>query len=62
LITLKLLGFYAVFDLGKVIAIVEGAAEARRLSPHRAYKRFASRLAAEEFAAWWNYKDLSSRT
>lgn len=47
-------GYYAVFAEGYVRQIVEGAAEARSLTPDRAYKRFTTRIAAEEFAAWHN--------
>lgn len=49
-------GFYTVFDLGRIIAITEGVKDARKLSPHRGYKRHATRLEAEEFTAWWNYR------
>lgn len=51
--------YYAVFADGRVIAVVRGHKEARRLSPHRAYKSFMTRLRAEEFAAWWNYCRLN---
>lgn len=47
--------FYTIFELGRVTAIVTGADAARKISPHRAYKRFKCRVAAEEFAAWWNH-------
>lgn len=47
--------FFAVFHEGKVIKITHGYDKARALSPHRAYKRFRTQEAAEEFAAWWNY-------
>jgi len=49
-------GFYAVFRDGRVALICAGYEEAQRASPHRAYKRFATRLEAEEFAAWWNHE------
>lgn len=49
--------FYTVFENGEVIAICKGAAEARRLSPYRAYRAFPSRLEAEEFAMWWTYSN-----
>lgn len=52
--------YYAVFADGRVIAVVLGHKEARRLSPHRAYKSFMTRLRAEEFAAWWNYRSVST--
>ena len=54
--------FYVIFDSGKVIAIRKGATEARKLSPHRAYKPFKSELEAEEFAAWFNYTSTTART
>lgn len=47
--------FFAIFEYGKVIAICKGAAAARLLSPCRAYKSFATELAAQEWAAWFNY-------
>lgn len=50
------LNYYAIFDMGEVIAIRKGAAAARLLSPHRAYKSFTTELAAEEYAAWWNFR------
>lgn len=49
-------GYYTIFDYGRVIAICYGYRAARTLSPHRAYRRFSSRLQAEEFADWWNYE------
>lgn len=48
--------FYAVYNDGRVTAIIKGAMEARKLSPHRAYKPFPTKTAAEEYAAWWNYE------
>jgi len=48
--------FYAVYDMGRVIAITKGAAQARKISPHRAYKAFKTQLAAEEWAACHNYQ------
>jgi hypothetical protein len=48
-------GYYTVFADGRVIAICHGYREARQLTKCRAYKRFRTRLLAEEFAAWWNY-------
>lgn len=50
------LGYYVIFDFGKAIAVVEGAAQARLLMPCRGYRRFTTQLAAEEWAAWWNYE------
>lgn len=47
--------YYAVFNDGRVTAIIKGAMEARKLSPHRAYKPFKTRLDAEEYAAWHNH-------
>lgn len=49
--------YYAVFRDGRVIHICLGAAEARKLTPYRAYKSFANLQDAEEFASWWNYED-----
>lgn len=54
--------YYAVFCDGRVIHICLGAEEARRITPHRAYRSFRSRLEAEEFAAWWNYANTKERT
>jgi hypothetical protein len=48
--------YYAVFNDGRVTAVIKGAMEARKLSPHRGYKAFKSQLAAEEFAAWFNHE------
>lgn len=47
--------FYAIFDLGRVTAVIKGSRAARAASPHRGYKSFAQELEAEEFAAWWNF-------
>lgn len=47
-------GYYAVYDLGRVTAVVRGYRAARALSPQRSYTRHRSRLDAEEHAAWWN--------
>lgn len=55
------LSYYAVFADGRVTEIVEGAATARKISPHRAYRRFDSRVEAEEFAAWWNHEHALRR-
>ena len=49
-------GYYAVYDFGRVVAVVKGYREARRLSPHRGYTRYLTRVAAEEHAAWWNHR------
>lgn len=47
--------WYAVYDMGRVIAIKKGAAEARKLGQGRAYTAFKTRIAAEEHAMWWNH-------
>lgn len=47
--------YYAVYNDGRVTAIIKGAMEARKLSPHRAYRPFKSQLDAEEYAAWFNH-------
>lgn len=49
-------GYYVVFEEGHATTITHGAAEARRLTPHRSYRRFENRLSAEEYASWWNYQ------
>ena len=48
-------GYFAVFVRPGYIAVCHGYHEARRLSPCRSYKSFKTRLAAEEYAAWWLY-------
>lgn len=55
-------GVYVVFQEGRATHIVRGYREARRLSPHRAYKRFPPRhqTEAEEYAAWFNYQQRAS--
>lgn len=47
--------YFAVFRDGQVIRITHGHQEARQLSG-RAYKSFKTELAAQEYAAWWNYE------
>lgn len=54
-------GHYVLFQDGLAVTVVTGHADARRVSPNRAYKRFPTRLAAEEFAAWWNFERERSR-
>lgn len=49
------LSFYVVFNMGEVVAIVEGATAARALTPVRSYRPFKTRIDAEEFAMWWNH-------
>lgn len=44
--------YYVLFALGQAVDIIEGCAAARRL---HAWGSFRTRLAAEEFSAWWNY-------
>lgn len=46
--------WYCVFDMGRVVAIINCSIEARRRKA--AKPSFSSRLAAEEFAAWWSYE------
>jgi hypothetical protein len=46
--------FYIFFELGKAMRIIEGCLQARKLNC--AKPTFRTRLAAEEFAAWWNYE------
>lgn len=50
--------YYAIFDMGQVIAVRHGATAARQASPgsHRPYKGFRTELEAEEFAMWWNHQ------
>lgn len=50
-------GYYVVFTDGLATHVCHGHEEARRHTKHRAYKRFRTQLEAEEFAAWWNYKN-----
>lgn len=45
--------FYVVFENGEIVAIVEGAAAARKIS--YSFKGFKTRDEAEEFACWWLY-------
>lgn len=56
--------YYAVFDLGRVVAIAHGAATARSVLPGsaRPYKAFKTELEAQEFSAWWNYASTKERT
>lgn len=50
--------FYACYEDGFVFAIHEGTAAARRAcGGRRHYKAFVSRMDAEEWASWWNYRD-----
>ena len=59
--TLRPKGFYAVFIEGRVARIAEGVTEAQAIGGPRAYRRFADRTDAEEFAAWWNHeRDLET--
>lgn len=56
-------GFYAVYQDGQVVAICHGYDHARRVNGgRRHYTRFRSLLAAQEFAAWWNYQQAKSTT
>lgn len=49
--------FYACFLDGIIIAVVEGQAAALTVcGGRRHYRSFKSELDAEEFAAWWNYR------
>lgn len=49
--------WYCVFDMGLVVSVLEGADQARALlGGRRSYRAFETRIAAEEFAAWWNYQ------
>jgi hypothetical protein len=47
--------YCAVFEDGQIRQIVKGVDKARRISP--GYRKFRTRLDAEEFAAWWNYEN-----
>lgn len=49
--------YYVLFDEMRRAFIVHGCAEARRLGT--ALNRFATRLDAEEWAAWWQYEHPS---
>lgn len=57
---MRALTIYVVFALGRAVAVCHGANEARRISPTRSYKAFATQEAAEEYAAWWNYTNDNS--
>lgn len=47
------LKYYVVYDWGRAVGVCAGHLEARRLKCH--WNGMATRLEAEEFAAWWNY-------
>lgn len=46
--------FYVVWTDDRRVYVVQGRAAAAALSP--SFKAFRTRLAAEEFAAWWQYR------
>jgi len=46
--------FYPIFVYGRVASITEGRTTAER--HHSTGWAFKNRIAAEEFAAWWNYR------
>lgn len=46
--------YFAVWADGQVVAVVLGYKEARRISPHRAYRSFKTEAAAEAFRDYWN--------
>lgn len=49
-------GYYVVFLAAMTIAVCHGYQNARTLSGGgRSYVRFATREAAETYAAWWQY-------
>lgn len=46
--------YFAVWLDGEIAAVVLGYKEARRISPHRAYRSFKTEAAAEQFRDYWN--------
>lgn len=51
--------FYACYDHGSIFAVLEGTTAARRAcGGRRHYFAFRTRLAAEEYAMWWNHEHV----
>lgn len=51
--------YFVCFETGRAFAVVKGATAARQLlGGRRHYISFPTRLAAEDYAAWWNHENL----